>query len=59
MAARQQEPGLLVLRQAEGGRLVSLEIVAAVTCVEVGCRGKLPRMLIGVTVRTALELDFE
>ena len=59
MAARQHEAGLLVLRQAESGRLVGLEIVAAVTSVEVGCRGKLPRMLIGVTVRTALELDFE
>jgi len=59
MAARQHEASLLVLRQAEGGRLVGLEIVAAVTSVEVGCRGKLPRMFIGVTVRAALELDFE
>lgn len=59
VAAGQNEAGLLVLRQAEGGRLVGLQIVAAVTCVEVGCCGKLPRMLIGVAVHTALELDFE
>ena len=59
MAAAQHEAGLLVLRQVERGRLVSLEVVAPIARVEVGCRGKLPRMLIGVTVRTALELDFE
>jgi len=59
MTARQHEAGLLMLRQAERGRLVCSEIVAAVTCVEIGCRGKLARMLIGVTVRAALKPDLE
>lgn len=59
MAARQHEAGLLVLCQAEGRRLVGLEIVAAVTCVEVGCCGKLSGMLVSMAVGTALELDCE
>ena len=57
--ARQHEVRLLVLGQAECGRLVSLKIVAAIAGVEVRSRGKLPRMLVGVAVGAALELDLE
>ena len=57
--AREHEVRLLVLGQAERGRLVSLEIVAAVAGVEVGRRDKLPGMPVGVTVDATLELDLE
>lgn len=59
MPAGEREMRLLVLSQAERGWLVSLESMAAIASVEVGRRGKLPRMLIGVAVGAALELNLE
>ena len=57
--ARQNKVRLLVFRKAESRRLVPLKIVAAVASVEVRSRRKLRRMLVGVTVGAALELNFE
>lgn len=59
VAARQHEACLLVFGQAECRRLVRLQIVAAIAGVEIWRRGKLPCMLVGVTVGAALELDLE
>ena len=59
MPAGEREMRLLVLGQAERGWLVSLESVAAIASVEVRCRGKLPRMLVGVAIGAALELNLE
>ena len=55
----EHEVGFLVLGQAEGGRSVRFKIVAAIAGIEIRRRRKLARMLIGVTVGTALELDLE
>lgn len=57
--AGQHEVRLLVLDQGERGRLVSLKIMAAFAGVEVGCRGKLPRMTVDVTIGAALKLEPE
>lgn len=57
--ARQHEVRLLVLGQAERGRLVSLEVMAAVARIKVGRRRKLPRMLVRVTIHAAVEFDLE
>ena len=57
--AGKHEARLLVLGQAEGGGPVSLEIVAAITGIEVWRRRKLPGMLVGVTIGAALELNLE
>ena len=59
MPAGERKMRLLVLGQAERGWLVSLESMAAIASVEVRCRGKLPRMLIGVAIGAALELNLE
>ena len=59
MAAGQNELGLFVLCQRECRRFVPLQIVAAITTIEIRSGGKLSRMLVGVAVRTALELDLE
>ena len=56
MPAGEHEMRFLVLGQSEGRRLVSLEIVAAVASVEVRRRGKLLRVLVGVTICATLEL---
>lgn len=57
MPTGQLEMRLLVLGQAERGRLISLQIVAAIARVEVGRRRKLPRVLVGVAVHALLKLD--
>ena len=59
MPAGEREMRLLVLGQAERGWLVSLESMAAIASVKVRCRGKLPRMLVGVAIGAALELNLE
>ena len=59
MAAGQNELGLFVLCQRECRRFVPLQIVAAITTVEIRSGGELSCMLVGVAVRTALELDLE
>jgi hypothetical protein len=59
VAPGQNELGLFVPSQRERGWFVSLQVVASLTTVEVGGGGKLSRMLVGVAVSTALELDLE
>ncbi len=55
----QDKMRLLMLRQRERGRLISLQIVATVTCVEIGRACKLGCVAISVAVGTTLELDLE
>ena len=57
VAARQHKARLLVLDQVEGGRLVSLEIVALVAGIEVGRRRELAGMTVGMAVRADVKLD--
>ena len=59
MASGQNEFGLLVLREGKSGRLVPLQVVAAIATVEVRSGGKLSGMAIGMAVSAALELDLE
>lgn len=59
VAARKGESGFLMTRQRKGGWPIRLQIVAALTGVEVRCSGKLSRMFVTVAVSAALELDFE
>jgi hypothetical protein len=53
------ESRLLVLRHGEGGRLVAIECVAAFTSIEVRRSGKLPSMLLGVTIGATRERHLE
>jgi len=48
-----------VAGQSERGGLVSLEVVAAVAGVGVGCRGELTGVLVAMAVGATLKLDFE
>jgi hypothetical protein len=57
--ACQNEFRRFVLRQSECRRFVSLQVVAALTAIEVRGSGKLSRMFVGMAVGTALKLDFE
>lgn len=59
MPARQHETSLFVLGQSESGGPISLEIMTAVAAVEVRRCGELTGMLVGVTIRAALELNLE
>jgi hypothetical protein len=59
MAPRQKELCILMPGESEGGRLVSLQIVAALAAIEVRCRGKLPGMLVAVAIGAALEFYLE
>ena len=59
MPAGEREMRLLVLGQGERGWLVSLERMAAIASVEVRCRGKLPRMLIGMAIGAVREFNLE
>ena len=59
VSSSQQKVRVLMTRQCKRGRLVSFQIVAAVTGVEVRSGGKLGGMLIGVTIRAVLEFDVE
>lgn len=59
VTTRESEMRLLVFGQRERRRLVSLQIVTAVACIEVRRRGKLSGMPVPVTVGTTLELHFE
>lgn len=59
MTTRESEARRLVFGQRERRRLVSLQIVTAVACIEVRRSGKLSGMPVSVTVGTALELHFE
>jgi hypothetical protein len=57
MAAGQHKPGLLVLGEGKGRRLVSLEIVALVTSIEIGSRHKLTGVTVGMAIGAEAELD--
>jgi len=57
--ASQLEAGRPMLGKRKCGRLISLEIVAAIAGIEIRRRGKLAGMQIAVTVGAALELDLE
>jgi len=59
VAARQHESGLLVPGQRECRGLVSLKIMATIAGVKVRRGCELSGVLVAVTVRTAVELDFE
>lgn len=59
MSAGQHESGLFMSRQPECGRLISVHRVAAIAGIQIRCGRKLPRVLIGVAVGAAIELDFE
>jgi hypothetical protein len=56
VAAGQCEMGLLMLRERKGRRLVSVEIVAAVASIEVGCRRKLAGVPIAVAIGALFKL---
>lgn len=55
----EQEARFLVTRQRKRGWLVTLQIVAAVTSIEIWRGGKLTGMPIAVAIGAALEFDFE
>lgn len=59
MSAGQHESCLLVSRQAEGGRFVSLDRMTTITRVEIRCGSELPRVLIRVAIGAAVKLDLE
>lgn len=59
VSVAQREPGLLVTRQRESGGSIALQVVTPVTAVEIWRGGELPRMLVGMAVGAALELDLE
>ena len=59
MSACEWKLGLLVPNQGKGGRLIALQSVALFTCVEIGSRGELCRMLVGMAVGATLEADLE
>ena len=52
----QHKARLLVFREGEGRGLVSLQVVASVARVEIGCCGKLPRMPVLMAVRACIKL---
>ena len=54
--ACQREPGLLVFGQGEGGRLVSVQIMAAVASIEIWGSGKLTGMAVFVAIGAEVEL---
>ena len=55
--ASQDKAGLLVLGQAKGRRLVSLQIVALIASVEIGSGGKLVGVTVGMAISAAGKLD--
>lgn len=57
--ACQNEFRRFVLRQGECRRFVSLQVVTALTTIEVWGRGKLSRVFVGMAVGTVLKFDFE
>lgn len=57
--ASQNEFRRLVLRKGKCRRFVSLQVVAALTSIQVRGSGKLSRMFVGMAIGTALKLDFE
>ena len=59
VAARKDESRLFVARQRESGRSITLQIVTAITGIEVGRVGELSRMFVTMAVGATLELDFE
>lgn len=52
----QHKPRLLVFREGESRGLISLQVVASVARVEIGCCGKLPRMPVLMAVRACIKL---
>jgi hypothetical protein len=59
VAASQDELGRFVSYQRKRGRFIPLQVMAALTAVEVWRRSKLSRMLVGMAVGATLELDLE
>lgn len=59
MSAGKHEPGLLVLRQREGRRLVTIQVVTPFASVEIGRARKLAGVPVGMAVRAASKLDCE
>jgi hypothetical protein len=57
--ACQNEFRRFVLRQGKCRRFVSLQVVTALTTIEVRGNGKLSRMFVGMAIGTALKLDLE
>lgn len=57
MRSRQKEARLLMPREREGGRLVSVKVMALVATVQPRRSGKLRRVPIGVAIGAGLELD--
>ena len=55
--ASQNKAGLLVLGQAKGRRLVSLQIVALVAGIEIGRSGKLVGVTVGMAIGATTKLD--
>jgi hypothetical protein len=58
MRSGQHEPWLLVPRQAERRRLVTIERVALLTTVQIRCGRKLRLVFVFVAIETATEFDF-
>ena len=55
----ENKASLFVVSQSEGRRLVSLQIVATIAGIEVRRADELACVLIGMTIRAFVELDFE
>jgi|SRR5579863_1815821 len=59
VTASQNEPGLFVPGDAEGRRLVALEVVAAIAGIEIWSSGKLSAVPVGVAVGARRKFDLE
>lgn len=59
VASGECEMSFLVLGQCEGGWLVAIHSMAALASIEIGRRGKLPRVPVAVAICAAIEFDFE
>jgi len=59
VSAGKNEMGFLMACERERGRFVPLKVVTAIAGVEVGRRGKLIGVPVGVAIGAALELDLE
>ena len=59
VAAGEHKSRLLVARRAEGGRLVTFQVVTPIAGIKVWRRGKLSGVLVGMAIGAFLKLDFK
>ena len=59
MPAGQNEVRVLVFRQGERRRFITIEVMATIARIEIRCARELPSVLIAVAIGAALKFDFE